>query len=150
MPVAGFYHWITNLLFVVICSAFPMVNIFLATRQPLPIFVIDYDGQMESENLILAEIKATVCHFLPEAEVVLFGSRARGDNQFNSDYDLLVIVKKSFDNQQRLHFQAVVRKALADQNILADIILHSANEIEKKMQLPGHIVRTAMREGVTV
>jgi len=105
---------------------------------------------MVSEGSRIAEIKKVISSFLPESEVIMFGSRARGDNQPNSDYDLLVISKKNLDDRQRLHFQALIRKILAKEDILADIIIHSQNGIEKKRNLPGHIVRSAMKEGVHV
>lgn len=114
------------------------------------IFVIDYNNRMEFENLVLTEIKSTVCRFLPEAEVILFGSRARGDNQYNSDYDILVVVQTSIDSHQRLQFQALIRKDLANQNILADIFVRSLIDIERKKNLPGHFLRSAMQEGVRV
>jgi predicted nucleotidyltransferase len=105
---------------------------------------------MISEESKITEIKKIISCFLPESEVILFGSRARGDNQINSDYDILVITKDHLDDLQRLHFQALIRKSLAKLYILADIIIQSRNSIEKKSNLPGHIVRIAMKEGVRV
>ena len=54
---------------------------------------------MEPIDLKLPEIKTVICHLLPDAEVFLFGSRARGDDRCDSDYDLLVIVRTPLDNQ---------------------------------------------------
>ena len=106
--------------------------------------------EVESENLVLTEIKKTISRFLPEADVILFGSRARGHYNNNSDYDMLVVTKSSINNQQRLYFQALIRKTLAKQHILADIIIHSLSDIEKKQTLPGHVVRSAIQEGILV
>jgi predicted nucleotidyltransferase len=105
---------------------------------------------METGNSKLFEIKTIIQHLFPDAEIVLFGSRARGEELLDSDYDLLVILEQYFDNQQRLQFQSQIRKALANQNILADIIIQSTFETEKKKLLPGHIVRTALLEGIRV
>ena len=105
---------------------------------------------MDSENRILVQIKTIVCQYFPDADVILFGSRARGDNTFNSDFDLLLVVKASIGNRERLHYQALIRKTLTENNILADIIIHSASEIEIKRNLPGHIVISALLEGVRV
>ncbi len=105
---------------------------------------------MASEGSKITEIKKVISFYLPDSEVIMFGSRARGDNQLNSDYDFLIISKDPLDDHQRLHFQALIRKSLAKKNILADIIIHSRNGIERKSNLPGHIVRTAIKEGVRV
>ncbi len=48
---------------------------------------------MESKA-ILNRIKAGISEIDPEAEVYLYGSRARGDNRTDSDWDILVITPR--------------------------------------------------------
>ena len=43
---------------------------------------------------ILKIIKKTLHSIVPEARVILYGSRARGDSNPDSDWDILVIVDK--------------------------------------------------------
>lgn len=43
---------------------------------------------------LLSEIKRRVLLEEPDAEIILFGSYARGDNQAESDLDLLILLKK--------------------------------------------------------
>lgn len=43
---------------------------------------------------ILSEIKTTIEQVAPGSEVILFGSVARGDEQEDSDIDILIIVNK--------------------------------------------------------
>jgi len=105
---------------------------------------------MSSDGTNIIEIKKVIKFYLPEADIIMFGSRARGDNQPYSDYDFLIISRENLDDQQRLYFQALIRKSLAEKFILADIIIYSRIGIEKKRNLPGHIVRSAMKEGVHV
>ena len=105
---------------------------------------------METGTSIILQIKSTVYSFFPDAEVILFGSRARGEHRLNSDYDLLIVVNEMHDNSERLRMQAKIRKVLAIKHILADVILQSSNEIKVKENLPGHVVRTALREGIKV
>ncbi len=49
---------------------------------------------MSTEQDILKEIKKAVFSIDAEAEVILFGSRARGDYHEESDWDVLVLVEK--------------------------------------------------------
>ena len=105
---------------------------------------------MQAREKTISDIKSVVNTLLPGAELIMFGSRARGEESPSSDYDLLVIAKEPLTDRQRLHFQAQIRKALAKKLILADVIVHSRADIRKKEKLPGHIVRAAMKEGVRV
>ena len=43
---------------------------------------------METNREILELIKATACKYLPDAEVMLFGSRARREATSDSDFDV--------------------------------------------------------------
>jgi predicted nucleotidyltransferase len=44
------------------------------------------------DSLILQRLKARVAERLPLSRLVLFGSRARGDNEPDSDIDVLVVL----------------------------------------------------------
>jgi predicted nucleotidyltransferase len=47
---------------------------------------------MERDNL-LTRVKQAVREIEPEAEVILYGSRARGDSNAQSDWDFLILVE---------------------------------------------------------
>jgi len=104
-------------------------------------------NNLESDVNIIS-IRNTVKELIPGAVVFLFGSRAKGMDQDTSDYDLLIVVDHSVNHTDRLLFQSKVRKKLAAQNILSDVIVQSQSDIEIKKGLTGHIVRTAFLEGV--
>lgn len=50
----------------------------------------------EDKRLLMA-CKAAVQSIVPDADLILYGSRARGDAQEDSDYDLLVLVDRQTD-----------------------------------------------------
>jgi predicted nucleotidyltransferase len=58
---------------------------------------------------ILKEIKQTVLAIDPKAEVILFGSRARGDFHDESDWDVLILVDKE---ETDFNFKRKIRNAL--------------------------------------
>jgi len=53
----------------------------------------------DRERLLLQRLRAKVAERLPLARLVLFGSRARGDNEPDSDVDVLVVIDGSVSRE---------------------------------------------------
>lgn len=102
------------------------------------------------EILAFKVIKESVSELLPESSILLFGSRARHDHTDDSDYDLMIITKDFHDNKQVRVFKSMLRKKLAHNHIPADIIIQCKEEVELKKKITGHIVRQALKEGITL
>jgi len=103
---------------------------------------------MSNNQTTLNLIKSVALHFLPNCEVILFGSRAKKDFRKDSDYDIMIISEKTLSINKKMHYKSKIRKALVKQNIVADILLNSKEEVDKKQNLLGHIVREVMKEGI--
>jgi predicted nucleotidyltransferase len=81
----------------------------------------------------------------------LFGSRARGDGDNKSDYDLLIITPQTFAPQDKIYWTTKLDRAIINAiKAPVDILLNSEEEVLQKQELPGHIVRSAIREGVAL
>jgi predicted nucleotidyltransferase len=69
----------------------------------------EWGGGSAEERTLLAQCREAVRAMVPNAEVILYGSRARGDARTDSDYYLLVLVDGEVDwrledqIRQRLH-----------------------------------------------
>lgn len=101
--------------------------------------------------IVYKTIRNTVQECLPGSRVLLFGSRARGDNDRLSDYDLLVITPATFTPQEKIYWSTRINKAIVDTaHVPVDLLLNSEEEIRQKQELPGHIIRSVMREGVAL
>jgi len=88
---------------------------------------------------------------LPEARVVLFGSRARGDNDHHSDYDLLVVTPTTFTNREKIAWSSRLDRAIVEAiRAPVDVLLNSEEELLEKQELPGNIIRSALREGIAL
>jgi uncharacterized protein len=57
-------------------------------------YLIKRRANLTDRKKILSAIKNNVLEIVPDAVVLLFGSRARQDFQLDSDWDILILVKK--------------------------------------------------------
>ena len=103
---------------------------------------------METNREILELIKATVCKYLPDAEVMLFGSRARKEAASDSDFDVLIITSLDLSPKQKLPLKTNIRKDLLKEGIRSDILIQSKKEVKKKRKLPGHIIKNILNEAI--
>ena len=110
------------------------------------LFIINL--KMRQEVISIAKIKATVSQYLPDAEIMLFGSRARSEAHLESDYDILVKTKDQITPREKIVLRSSIRKELLKQDIRSDILIQSVEEIERKKNLPGHIIRNLMKDAI--
>ncbi len=97
---------------------------------------------------ILELIKVTASKYLPDAEVLLFGSHARKDASPESDFDILVVTTLDLTPKQKLPLKTTIRKDLLKEGIRSDILIQSRKEISKKRKLPGHIIKNILNEAI--
>lgn len=83
-------------------------------------------------------------------KIILFGSRARGDSNSQSDFDLLLILSHHASIAEKIRLATDLRKRFASNLIDADIIVKDAEDVRYLKDKPGSIVRNALREGVTL
>jgi len=103
---------------------------------------------MSQDTFIYSTIKAIARDFIPDAEVLLFGSRARKEARSGSDFDLLIMTNNKFTVEKKIAIRAAIRKALLKENIRSDVLLQSKEEVEQKRKLPGHIIRNICKEAI--
>lgn len=105
---------------------------------------------MDNREKDLFYISYVVRNIIEDAEIKLFGSRARKDASPDSDYDILVITQKSFSPKEKFPLKTKIRKELLTFGILSDILIQSKQDIEIKKKLPGHIIRGILKEAVEI
>lgn len=79
--------------------------------------------------------------------VVLFGSHARGQATVQSDVDLLVVLSQVADKRKAA---VEIRRLLADLPVAKDIVVTTPEEIARRGDLPGTVLRSALHDGTVV
>jgi predicted nucleotidyltransferase len=107
-------------------------------RQVDALFVVK-----DAEAKINEAVRTIVSRFRPD-KIILFGSRARGDAQPDSDADLLVVMKVRGSRRRKA---SEIDLALARIGMPKDIILITPDEFKKYHDIVGTVVYPAVREG---
>ena len=81
-------------------------------------------------------------------KLIFFGSRARNENNLDSDWDFLIVINKklSWTEKQEIRFQ-VSRKAVEWQAAI-DLIIQTENEFQNSVTDKGRITYYALKEGI--
>jgi len=83
-------------------------------------------------------------------KVILFGSRARGDYEKDSDYDFFVIIDKDLTFPQKMEINTKIRRKLVENNISGDIILQCERKVEERKNNVGYLSYYVLKEGITL
>jgi uncharacterized protein len=104
----------------------------------------------EQETALLRRIRETVHAIEPTAPIILYGSRARGDAEPDSDWDLLVLLDGDVTDER----VGDVRYALYDLERETDTVLSTAVRSKEKWQSAYYYAipfyQTVSREGITL
>lgn len=96
------------------------------------------------DETLIAEAGRRLAAAAPDAEVILFGSHARGEANQHSDVDFLVVepeVANEAEEAVRLH------RTLRDLRLPADVIVVSREYADRWREVRGGLVHAAMSQG---
>ena len=97
-----------------------------------------------TDETLLQEMVARLVAAGHPRRVVLFGSRARGDEQADSDYDFLVVEPSDEPAHKRsVRYYDALRRYTQP----LDVVVYTPDEVEDYAELPQSFVMTALREG---
>jgi predicted nucleotidyltransferase len=99
----------------------------------------------------LKEITEKIVRSVSPQKIVLFGSYARGEENAESDLDLLIIQDTPFVPEgSRLKEMGMLWRLLADIKIPKDILIYTSDEVLRWSSSLNHIIPTALREGIVL
>ena len=99
-------------------------------------------------DVLLERMVRVIVDEVDPIQVILFGSRARGDEREDSDVDLIVVEAEPF-GPGRSRRKEVVRlyHALAGIRVAADILVYSQEDVVFWRDSLNHVLARALRDG---
>ena len=106
----------------------------------------DYDSEdmAMTEEALIEEAGRRLTAAAPEADIILFGSRARGEARADSDLDLLVIAP---DFDRRGEEYGRLRKELRGLEVAIDLVIYRRREADEWGGVSGSFLHRALGEG---
>lgn len=95
----------------------------------------------------LEEIIDRILKVIQPDKIILFGSRARGESNKQSDYDLMV-VSSNVDKEWKVEGQ--IYKSFIGLDVPVDVIVTTPEKLEKHRNSIGYIYKKVLNEGITV
>ena len=100
-----------------------------------------------TDGLIDEMVQAIVDEVDPE-QVILFGSRARGEEGERSDVDLIVLEAEPFGPARSRHKELVrLYHAIAGFPVAADVLVYSREDVDYWRDSLNHVLARALRKG---
>ena len=102
----------------------------------------------ESEKALLARCRQAVENIDPTAEVILYGSRARGEARAASDYDLLILTDGTATLSAEDSFRRKLYPIELETGAVLTVILTSRKDWHSPLYAAMPLYRNIRREGL--
>lgn len=116
----------------------------LALTEPLTM-AAEHEQLLTRYPVLTEMVQRLVAAFRPE-RIYLFGSRARGEQTVESDFDLLMVVPES--SLPRYRRDQAAFRVLAGVGASKDILVFTRDEFERKRTVVCSLPATVEREGI--
>ncbi len=107
-----------------------------------------YKTGAEKEKILLTRCRTAIESIDPSAEVILYGSRARGDVEPDSDYDLLILIYGKVDLKREDAFRRQLFPIEIETGAVLTVILLSKKDWNSALYGAMPFYQNIERDGV--
>ncbi|GAK55502.1 putative nucleotidyl transferase [Candidatus Vecturithrix granuli] len=104
----------------------------------------------KEEKKLLKTCSQLLKAFDPSAKIILYGSRARGDAQPDSDYDVLILTEKEATLQKEDDFRGQIYPLELETGAVITVMLYNQQTWESPLYQAMPFHQNVERDGVTL
>ncbi len=102
------------------------------------------------KKILLDKIKDRIKEKYHPVNIVLYGSRARGDAKTDSDWDLLILINKNLTEKEKLKIQHTLYEVELEADEIINAIIHSENEWNNPLMQVSPFYENVKKEGIVI
>ncbi len=102
------------------------------------------------EKRMLLDLKDIVTKRDPQAELVLYGSAARGQRQPDSDYDVVVITDQKLSSQEERELHRDVCGLQLERGVVLSVMVYAREQWHNPVFQTSPYPKTVMKEGIVL
>lgn len=103
-----------------------------------------------ADRAYLRQVKETVVEILPDAELILFGSRARGQAHAESDWDILILTDQPVDYPLEDSIREALMPIEIESGNVLPVMLETRSWWESPLNRETPFFQNVSREGVKI
>lgn len=100
------------------------------------------------EKRMLLDLKDIIARYDPQAEIVLYGSAARGQRQPDSDYDVLVITDRKLSSQEERDLDRDVYGLQLERGIVLSVMVYAQEQWHNPVFQASPYQKNVRKEGI--
>ncbi len=99
---------------------------------------------------LMDKIKKIIAKDYPASKIILFGSRCRGDDNVFSDWDILVIVNKNLEENEKIEIHNRFYEIELKTGEILNSIIHTTREWNSPLMQSTPFFKNVQKEGICI
>jgi predicted nucleotidyltransferase len=104
----------------------------------------------ESDRQLMLELKRIVTSMVPGAEVILYGSAARGTREPDSDYDVLVLSPRRVSSAEERELESDIYDLMLDKDVVISTLVYAQDEWKHPIFQASPYYRNIRKDGIVL
>lgn len=101
-----------------------------------------------ADKQLLAELKEIVLERVPDADLILYGSTARGSREPDSDYDVVILVDTQLSRDEEEALDCAIYSLELDRGVVLSTFIYTRGQWDEPLMSVTPFHRNVESEGV--